>query len=66
MLGLGPQRTPTLGMTIYWSMLYSALIRGMWWWWLPPIIVLMLLFVSLFLITTALDEIANPRLQRSA
>lgn len=66
MLGLGPQRTPTLGMTIYWSMLYSALIRGMWWWWLPPIIILMLLFVSLFLISTALDEIANPRLQRSA
>lgn len=66
MLGLGPQRTPTLGMTIYWSMLYSALIRGMWWWWLPPILILMLLFVSLFLISTALDEIANPRLQRSA
>lgn len=65
-LGLGPQRTPTLGMTIYWSMLYSALIRGMWWWWLPPILILMLLFVSLFLISTALDEIANPRLQGSA
>ena len=25
-LGLGPQRTPTLGMTIYWAQLYSALI----------------------------------------
>ena len=64
-LGLGPQDTPTLGMTIYWALLYSAFSRGMWWWWLPPIIVLMLLFISLFLISSALDDVANPRLRRS-
>lgn len=64
-LGLGPQRAPTLGMTIYWALLYSALIRGMWWWWLPPILVLIVLFVGLFLTSAALDEFVNPRLRRT-
>ena len=64
-LGMGPQRTPTLGMTIYWAQLYSALIRGLWWWWLPPIIVLIVLFVGLFLVSAAMDEFVNPRLRRA-
>ena len=64
-LGLGPQRVPTLGMTIYWAQLYSALIRGLWWWWLPPILILVLLFVGLFLTSAALDEFVNPRLRRT-
>ncbi len=64
-LGMGPQRTPTLGMTIYWAQLYSALIRGLWWWWLPPIIVLIVLFVGLFLVSAAMDEFVNPRLRKT-
>jgi len=63
-LGLGPQRTPTLGMTIYWAQLYSAMINGLWWWWLPPILVLIVLFVGLFLVSAAMDEFVNPRLRR--
>ena len=63
-LGLGPQRTPTLGMTIYWAQLYSALIRGLWWWWLPPIMVLIVLFVGLFLVSASMDEFVNPRLRK--
>jgi len=63
-LGLGPQDTPTLGMTIYWALLYAAFSRGMWWWWAPPIAVLIILFVGLFIISDALDEFANPRLGR--
>lgn len=62
-LGLGPQNDPTIGMTIYWATTFNALIRGMWWWWLPPIVFIMLLFISLFLISSGLDEIANPRLR---
>jgi peptide/nickel transport system permease protein len=65
-LGLGPQNTPTLGMTIYWALLYSAFSRGMWWWWAPPILILVVLFISLFLISAALDEVANPRLRKAA
>jgi len=63
-LGLGPQSLPTLGMTIYWAISFSALLRGMWWWWLPPVVVIVILFVGLFLLTSGLDYIANPRLRR--
>ena len=63
-LGLGPQTTNTLGMTIYWSQLNSAVIRGLVWWWLSPVVVVVLLFVGLFLTSHGLDELANPRLRR--
>jgi peptide/nickel transport system permease protein len=65
-LGLGPQNDPTLGMTIYWSMFYTAVIRGMWWWWAPPIVMIVIIFMGLFLISAGLDQIANPRLRRAA
>jgi peptide/nickel transport system permease protein len=65
-LGLGPQNDPTIGMTIYWATTFNALLRGMWWWWLPPILFVVILFVALFLISSGLDEIANPRLQRES
>lgn len=64
-LGLGPQNDPTLGMTIFWSMFYGAILRGLWYWWVPPIIVLIVIFVGLFLTSAGLDEWANPRLRRS-
>jgi len=62
-LGLGPTRIPTLGMTINNALSFSAIFRGMWWWWSPPMVVLIIIFVSLFLMTIGLDEIANPRLR---
>ena len=64
-LGLGPQNEPTLGMTIYWSLYYTSILRGMWWWWGPPIVIIVITFVGLFLITMGLDQVANPRLRRS-
>jgi peptide/nickel transport system permease protein len=65
-IGLGPQNEPTIGMTIYWSIQFNSLIRGMWWWWGFPIFFIVFLFVSLFLISAGLDQIANPRLRRAA
>jgi len=62
-LGLGPTRVPTLGMTIYYSIRASAILRGMWWWWGFPILVLIIIFTGFFLIAIGLDEIANPRLR---
>jgi peptide/nickel transport system permease protein len=62
-LGLGPTRIPTLGMTINNALSFSAIFRGMWWWWGPPIVMLVIIFVSLFLMTIGLDEVANPRLR---
>ncbi|MBL8028007.1 MAG: ABC transporter permease [Fibrobacteres bacterium] len=64
-LGLGPSRIPTLGMTIFYSIRASAIIRGMWWWWGFPILLLVLIFISLFLITLGMDEVANPKLRKS-
>jgi peptide/nickel transport system permease protein len=62
-LGLGPQNEPTIGMTIYWAISFNALVRGLWWWWVAPIAVIVVLFVGLFLVSTGLDELANPRLR---
>jgi len=65
-LGLGPQTEPTLGMTIFWGIYYGALLRGMWWWWVPPIAAIAYVFIALFMVSSGLDELANPRLRRAA
>ena len=65
-LGLGPMEAPTLGMTLYWVNFYAAMINGWWWWWIPPIVIIVVVFLGLFFVTVGLDEIANPRLRRSA
>lgn len=65
-MGLGPQNAPTLGMSIYYMMNFSAFLLKMWWWIIPPIAALIILFVGLYLINTGLDELANPRLRRRA
>jgi peptide/nickel transport system permease protein len=62
-LGLGPQNEPTLGMTIYWSMYYTSILRNLWWWFAPPIIIIVVIFMGLFMISAGLDQIANPRLR---
>jgi len=59
-LGLGSQKSLSLGMTIYYSIYYSAMWKGLWWWWLPPIIIIVLIFISLFFISLALDSLVNP------
>jgi peptide/nickel transport system permease protein len=65
-LGLGPMDAPTLGMTLFWVNFYAAMINGWWWWWVPPIIIILIVFLGLFFVTIGLDEIANPRLRKSA
>jgi peptide/nickel transport system permease protein len=65
-LGLGPLFTPNLGMILQAAYQGAAIFRGMWWWWLPPTMALVIIFISLFLISVALDELANPRLQERA
>jgi peptide/nickel transport system permease protein len=65
-LGLGPQRVPTLGGTIYFAIGSSALLRNMWWWWGLPTLLLALMFIGLLLTNLGFDEIANPRLRQSS
>lgn len=63
-LGLGPASVPTLGMTIYWCILYSAVLQGFWWWWAIPTIIIVIIFVGLFLASIGMDELSNPRVRR--
>ncbi len=63
-LGLGPKNEPTLGMTIYWGLYYTSILRDLWWWWAPPIIVIVVIFTGLFMIASGLDQVANPRLRQ--
>lgn len=65
-LGLGSLRDPTLGVTIYWVMSQNAFVRGMWWWAAVPISIVVLIFIMLFLISAGLDELANPRVRKTA
>lgn len=63
-LGLGPQRVPTLGRTIYEAINAGALIQNLWWWWGIPTAFLALMFIALLLINIGLDEVSNPRLRK--
>jgi peptide/nickel transport system permease protein len=62
-IGLGPNDVHTLGTTIYWAEKFSAVLRGQWWWWGPPIVAISYIFVGMFLLSSGLDRIANPKLR---
>lgn len=62
LLGLGSSE-PTLGLVLQLAVTGGALSRGMWWWWAPPAVILISMFVGLFVLSTALDRLANPRLR---
>jgi peptide/nickel transport system permease protein len=64
-LGLTQLDSNTLGVTLYWSNYYAALLHGLWWWFLPPVIIIMLVFVGLYGVSSGLDEYANPRTRRA-
>ena len=65
-LGLGPQRIPTLGRTIYEAINAGALIQNLWWWWGIPTLLLAAMFIGLLLINLGLDEVSNPRLRKAS
>ena len=55
-LGLGNNVIPTLGMMIFWSQRFSAVLRGMYWWWTPPIVTIAGIFIGLFFLSQGLDR----------
>lgn len=65
LIGLGPIDTQTLGLALQNALSAGALSQGLWWWWLPPAALLILFFLGLFLVSLAVDEIANPRLRKA-
>lgn len=62
-LGVGPESSISLGLTMRYAILAGAIIHGYWWWAIIPGAVLTLLIISLYLINTGLDEAFNPRLR---
>ena len=64
-LGLGPQRIPTLGRVIYEAINSGALNQNLWWWWGLPTVLLAAMFIGFLLINLGLDEISNPRLRKA-
>jgi peptide/nickel transport system permease protein len=62
LLGIGGS-DPTLGLVLQLAVVGGALSRGMWWWWAPPAVILVCLFLGLFLVSTIIDQYANPRLR---
>ena len=64
-LGLGHLDSPSIGVTIYWLIYYSAVLNGWWWWFVPPIVIIVIVFIGLFLTSTGMDELANPKLRRT-
>lgn len=66
MLGLGPGgSTISLGMMLFWALLWESVRTGAWWAFIPTTIMLTMIAFSLYLLQASLDEVFNPRLRRS-
>jgi len=59
--GLSSLETPTLGVMIYWSVNYQAMLLGIWWWLLTPVVICILLILSLYLLSVSISDFLDPR-----
>ena len=59
--GLSSLETPTLGVMIYWSVNYQAMLLGLWWWLLTPVVICVLLILSLYLLSVSISDFLDPR-----
>ena len=59
--GLSSLETPTLGVMIYWSVNYQAMLLGIWWWLLTPVMICILLILSLYLLSVSISDFLDPR-----
>lgn len=65
MLGLGPSSSISLGIMLFWALLWESIRTGAWWAFVPPTLMLTLIAFSLLLLQSSLDEVFNPRLRRT-
>jgi peptide/nickel transport system permease protein len=65
MLGLGPSNSISLGIMLFWALLWESIRTGAWWAFVPPTLMLTLIAFSLLLLQSSLDEVFNPRLRRT-
>ena len=64
MLGLGPSGSISLGIMLFWALLWESIRTGAWWAFVPPTIFLTLIAFTLLLLQSSLDEVFNPRLRQ--
>jgi len=64
LIGVGPSRGITLGVVLYWAATMESVRRGLWWWFAPAGAMIVLATSSLMIVTTAVDEVFNPRLRK--
>jgi peptide/nickel transport system permease protein len=65
MLGLGPSSSISLGIMLFWALLWESIRTGAWWAFVPPTLFLTLIAFALLLLQSSLDEVFNPRLRRN-
>jgi peptide/nickel transport system permease protein len=64
LLGLGLQNSISLGIMLYWALLWESMRTGAWWAFIPPVIMLTAIAFSLYVLQSSMDEVFNPRLRR--
>jgi peptide/nickel transport system permease protein len=64
LLGLGAANTVSLGIMLFWALLWESIRTGAVWAFLPPVVMLTMIVFLLFLLHSSLDEFFNPRLRR--
>jgi peptide/nickel transport system permease protein len=62
-IGLGPTNAVSLGLMMHTSILFGALILGIWWWFVPPGLAITAIVGSLYIMNVGLDEAFNPKLR---
>lgn len=64
LLGLGASNSVSLGIMLFWALLWESVRTGAVWAFFPPVLMLTMIVFLLFLLQSSLDEIFNPRLRR--
>jgi peptide/nickel transport system permease protein len=64
MLGLGPSGSISLGIMLFWALLWESVRTGAWWAFVPPTLLLTMIAFVLLLLQSSLNEVFNPRLRR--
>src|SRR5207237_1542875 len=64
LLGLGPSNTVSLGIMLYWALLWESVRTGAWWAFVPPTLLLTVIAFALLMLQSSLNEVFNPRLQK--
>jgi len=61
--GFSSIETPTIGTSLQWAIEYQAMINGIWWWIAGPILVCLFLFTSLYVLSSSISQLTDPRLR---